>query len=125
AQVVCVNVVPYLLSLVTENLVRPPRHGTLHEVREKAMQYRPGVTRPRDAPPPEHPRLDPEIPGVLLHEDVGGDLRCAKQAMHRGIDRHRFVDSALERVTGFDLVTGGKLAERQSVRCIAIHLIRG
>jgi hypothetical protein len=81
-----VEVVAHLFAVIPENDIRGISDRALHKISKKAMELRPGMSRPRKATAAEANSLHPEITPVFLHQDVGGDLGYAKKAVHRPVD---------------------------------------
>ena len=73
------DVVAYLLALVAEDRVLLIRQVALDEVAQEAVQLDARVVRASEAAAAQAGRLHVEVPAVLLHHDVGRDLRRAEE----------------------------------------------
>ena len=58
-QIVAMNIISYLFSFVTKNGVMFPRNRTFHKVRQKAVQFSPGMVGPGEAASPEYTCFHP------------------------------------------------------------------
>ena len=113
----------HLLTLVTEHRVGRGRHRAAHDVAKKAVQFRGRVRRPRERPAAEAHRRQVEVAAVFLHEQVGGGLRRAEEAVQRAVDPQLLTDPVPELVIRV-VPAGLELNERNLVRRVAVHLVR-
>ena len=118
------DVVADLLSLVAEHGVRIPGDRASGEISEKAVQFGPGVARSRQTAAAKAGGEHPKIAPILLHKDIGGELRSAKKAMETQIDAHAFVDPMRrKRMFRADFPALLLLYERQGVGRIAVDFV--
>src|SRR4051794_6237053 len=92
-QVRAVNVVADLLAGVAEDGVWRAGYDALHQVGEEAMEFGAGVLGPGETAAAKANRGHVEVAPILLYQQIGCRLRCAKQRVRRQIDRHRRVDA--------------------------------
>ena len=85
--VVGVDVVAHLLAFVAEDAVLAAFEVALHQVAQEAVQLDAGVIRPGEAAAAQAAGRHAEVAAVLLHHDVGRDLRRAEQRVLRLVDR--------------------------------------
>ena len=123
-EIIRMDVVPDLLSLVAVNRVRTARDRAPHQVRKKTVQFRAGMRGAGKAPSAKDARAHAEIAAILLNHDVGGNFADAKNTVLGLIDAHRFIDSVLApAMLGRKLPTPLHFNERQKVRRVAIDFI--
>lgn len=91
-QIMGVNIVPDLLSLVSEDPVGPSFHDALHEISQETMELGSGMGGTGETTAAEHAGLHPKIPAIFLHQNIGGHLAGPKQGVLALINRHRLVD---------------------------------
>ena len=77
----------------------------------------------RQTTTPKTDRLQPEVPSVLLHQDVGGDLRGPEQRVLRSVDAEGLGDPAVVRMALGDLEAQVPLDQGQLVRRVAVDLV--
>jgi hypothetical protein len=70
-EVVAVDVVTHLLALVPKDAVGQAVGGAFHQISQKPMQFRAGVSGSCQASTAEADRFHSKIPAVLLHQQVG------------------------------------------------------
>ena len=80
--VVGMNVIAYLLTLVAEYFVSAPFQIAEDEVTEKAMQLDPRVVRTGQASCAQTTGGHLEVPPVLLHHHIGSHFGGAKNGVH-------------------------------------------
>ena len=97
------DVVAHLLAAVAEHRVGRAHHGAAHEIREEAVERGARVTGAGETATTKDRRAHAEVASVLLHHDVGRDLRCAEHAVERVVDRHILANAARVRVLRIDL----------------------
>src|SRR4051794_23696597 len=122
-QVGGVEVVAHLLSLVAEDRVRRTGGGALHEVGKEAMQLRPRMVRPREAPGAKADRRHAEVAPVFLNQQIGCGLGGSEQGVQRRVDRHRRVDPVEPLVVSRELEALPDVLEREPVRRVAVDLV--
>ena len=118
------DVVPHLLALVAVNLVLLAFHVALDQVAEEAVQLHAGVVRPRQAPAAQATGGHVEVPAVLLHQHIRGELGGAEQRMLRLIDGQGLGDAVPE-IRIVVLPARGQLRQSDAVRRVSVHLVRG
>ena len=94
-QIVTMYVVPHLFTFVAVDAEIFSGDRALHQVGEKTMQFRTGVTGTSYTTGAEGAGLDPEISAVLLSKNVCGNLGAAEERMSTIVNTHRFVDSVI------------------------------
>ena len=114
-QIEAVNVVSDLFSFVPENPVRSAAYGTDHQVREKTMQFGPGVRRAGETTATKRNGRHSEISPVFLDENIRRNFRCAEKRMLRVIDTHRLRDTELVFVAWLYFPAHLEFAQRDQV----------
>src|SRR5713101_772101 len=116
------NVVPYLLSLVPEDLIDPLLYVAANQVAQKAVELDTAMVRSGEAAPPQDAGFQAEVPPIFLGHDVRGDFRGAEQAMLALVYRELLGNSRLE----FRIVVIPsclQLAKPDAVGPVAIDLV--
>src|SRR5262249_27356216 len=118
------DVVTNLLALVAINRILASLYIALNQVAKEPVQFDAGMIRPGETPAAQTASHHAEIAPILLHHDVGSNLRCAEQRVLRSINPHRlaytvviFRASILPSCFGLD--------ERQLVGRVAVNLVCG
>src|SRR5262249_31469688 len=114
------NIVADLFALVSVDPVQAAFDIAPDEMAEKAVKFNSTVVRSGEAPSAQAACLHPEITTVLLDHDIGGDFRCAENAMFAVIDREVLADpKGKSGVSVFP--TGDRLLQRNAVGSVSVH----
>ena len=88
------------------------------------MQLSPGMPEADETPAARARSFHSKITPVFLNQQVGGDPRSAKQAVHRMADAHRLVDPVVSKGMALQQLPAGLLLDKwQPVGHVAIDLI--
>src|SRR5207244_6115461 len=117
-------VVSDLFSFVPENSVRSAAYGTDHQVREKPMQFGPGVRRAGETAATKRNGRHSEISPVFLDENIGCNFRRTEERMLGVVDTHRLRNTGLVFVARLYFPAFLEFAQRQTVRRVAIDFVR-
>src|SRR5438874_11873857 len=122
-QIEAVNVVSDLFSFIAENPVRSAAYGTDHQVREKTMQFGPGVRRAGETAATKRNRRHSEISPVFLDENIGCNLRRTEERMPGVIDTHRLRNTGLVFVARLYFQAFLEFAQPQTLRRVAMDFV--
>ena len=110
--------------LIAEDRVGIAGDRAFGQISQKAVQLGAGVAGAGQAAAAEAGGAHAEITAVFLHDDIGGELGGAEQAVQARIDAHALVDAVRgERVLGADLKAPLLLDQRQEIGRVAIDLV--
>src|SRR5437588_6622385 len=123
-EIEAMDIVAHLFAFISKNAVGPAAHCADHEIREKTVQLSAGVRRSSQATAAKTNGRHPEITSVFLHEKIGRSFGSAEEGMLRGIDTHRFGNSRLVFMAGFDFPALFELVQRQPIWRVAINFVR-
>src|SRR6266581_2707105 len=90
-QIIGMDVIPNLFSLIAVDEVLLAGYTAPHEVREEPVELGTGMGGPGEAAATEYPGPKTEVAAIFLHENVGGDFRGAEKTMLRLVDGHGLV----------------------------------
>ena len=122
-QIKAVDIIAYLLSLITEDSVFLTGDGAFHQVRQRSVQHRAGMIWPGQAPAAETGGVHLEITPVFLRQDIRRHFRGAEQRMRGLVDGHGFIDPVEKWMIFRQLPAGRLLHQRQLIRQITVDFI--
>ena len=122
-QVVAVNVVANLFTLVAEHFVRSLSHRALHQVGQKAVQLSAAVVGAGQTAAAKGRGFHVKVLAVFLHQNIGGNFGSAEQTVHATVDGHRFRDAIVEVMRRVDFPAEFFFDQRQSVGRVTVDFI--
>ena len=124
-QIVAVNIVPYLFTLIAKDGVGFASDSALHQVCQKAVQFCAGMGWTCETATPKADGFHVEIPAVFLHQHIGGNFGYAKQGMFGLVNAHRLVDADRVGMVWVNFPAGFQFLQRQDVGQIPVDFVGG